>query len=127
MSEFGDLWSEVAAPSLMREFADNVLCTPVGSTERTVAAVVWPEEIVEEQTPTGIKRKHIRWLTVPRTEAVAGSTAFLAGPGIRDAWTVDGVSYVVEAIESQTEVETLLKLVRVATHEETREALRRRN
>jgi hypothetical protein len=126
MSGFSDLWAEVAAPLLTEQFAGEALCTPAGLAQRTVTTIIWPEEVTEEQTARGIKRKHVRRLSVPRTAVAANGGPFLASPGIRDVWSVDGVVYSVDAIESQTDTETVLRLLRVTAHEETKEGLRRR-
>ena len=127
MSEFSDLWTNTAAPLLTEQFADAPLCTPIGLVQRAVTAIVWPEEVVEEQTQHDLKRTHTRRLSVPRTSDAANGGSYLASPGIGDQWTIDSVAYRVDAIESQTEDETVLRLVRLAVHEKARDGLRRRN
>jgi hypothetical protein len=111
----------------MEQFADEASCTPVGSTARTVTAIVWPEEVAEESTERGSKRKHTRRLAVPRTSEAANGGSYLANPAIGDVWTIDSLEYRVDAIESQTEAETFLHVLRVGVHEENRSGLRRRN
>lgn len=127
MSEFDDLWAEIADPLLVEQYAEEVLCTPAGLTQRAVTAIVWPTEIVKEEGQRGVRHKYTKRIGVPRTSQAANGGTFYASPGLHDVWTIDGIGYAVSSIESQTETETVLCLERSATHEETRDGLRRRN
>lgn len=127
MSVFSDLWDQLAAPCLAERFAGSALCTQPGKTERTITVIVWPKELAEQQTQNGLVRKYMRLIGVPRTLRAANGGEFLETPGLDDAWTVEGEDFAVEAIQSQTESETVLQLVKREIHERTREGLRRRN
>ena len=127
MSGFMDLWEEIAAPLLTEQYAGEAICTQPGESQRSVTSTIWPLEVTEEQTQRGVIRKYLRLLGVPRTATSANGGAFVESPGLDDLWNVEGVEYAVEAIESQTDDETVLRLRILATHEETRDGLRRRN
>jgi hypothetical protein len=127
MSAFSDLWNETAAPLLTEQYAGEALCTQPDTLPQSVAATIWPLEITEDRNQRGVIRNHRRLLGVPRTASAANGGGFLENPGIDDVWNIEGVDFSVEAIESRTESETILRLLRVATHEETRDGLRRRN
>ncbi|MFA7254131.1 MAG: hypothetical protein WC107_06290 [Patescibacteria group bacterium] len=111
---------------LSEALASDVPCTPVGGTEISVNVIVRGQSTTTDSGQNGQSRKHLSWLSVPRTSAAAGGGTCLANPAIGDLWTLEGQQYVCEAIESQSAAFSTIRVVREAAHEVTRQGYRLR-
>jgi hypothetical protein len=97
-----------------------------GSPSQEVLAIVGSESIEEKLEVDGIKRRHVREATIPRTAAASGDGSHVEKVLIHDAVRFAGVDYLVDTILSESERITRCKLARLATHEKTRDAYRRK-
>jgi hypothetical protein len=115
-----------AAAQLCDDLADTVGYSPDGVEQVVaVAAIIGQEEVRTTQEQDGIKVKHLRPLSIPRTTAAAGGSNCLPNVAMLGQFTVFGLVYSVEAITSQTASWTRLDVYRLVTREKTRQNYRR--
>jgi len=107
--------------------ADVVTYTPAVGSALDLSIIVGPEQIVEVIEQDGIKRRHTRECSIPATAQAAGGNGFVASPQIHDVFEFNGVSYMVNQILGRTASMTRVAAILLTTHEEVRQALRRRN
>jgi hypothetical protein len=127
MSQFDEDYEAIAAPMLVEQFGDVVSYTPAGSQIFDLSIIVGPEQIEETMEVDGVKRRHVRECSIPVTALAAGGGLFVAEPTIHDVFAFNGVSYMINRILARTASMTRVAAVLLATHEEARQALRRRN
>ena len=125
MSRYDDQFADAAA-QLAADLADVVPYTPVGGDPLAISIIVGPETLVETIEEDGIHRKHVRECSIPATLAAAGGGAFIEEVLIHDTFAFRGLEYMVNRILARTASMTRVSAVRLGVHEETRQALRRR-
>ena len=127
MSNYDEQFAAGAA-QLAYDLADVVSYTPAGGEAPfDMSIIVGPEEIIETMEIDGVKRRHERQCSIPATAAAAGGGVFWDEVTIHDTFTFNGVGYMINRIIARTASITRVAAVRLASHEETRQGLRRRN
>jgi hypothetical protein len=125
MSQLTDHFSD-AAGQLSDDLADLIDYSPAGNVPAVpVSAIVGHEETRAIAEQDGIKSRHVRTITLPRTSAAAGGGPFIADVRLHEQLTIDGMIYTIEAIVSQTASWTRLEAYRSVVREKARQGYRR--
>jgi len=132
MAIFDELYAAGAA-MLMDYLAAEVTYTPAGGAGVTLPAIISMAAVDEADDLDGRRLSEHREVTIPRTAAAAGLDGagaqrnYLAQPATNATVTIDGTSYAVEAIVSQSASFSKLALVRHAAAERSRRGYRLAN
>lgn len=126
MSQLTDHFDSAAA-ALSDDLADVVSYSPDGiAAPITVMAIIGQEESRMITEADGIKVRYSRPVSLPRSAEAAGGGMFLAEVAMVGQFTIFGLTYSVEAINSQTASWTRVDVYRLVTREKTRQSYRRK-
>lgn len=124
MTVHDDLMTEMALPAMFEhQGTAGVTYTPEGGSGVSLTAVLWPEELVEEQYADGTRLLRRRDALISRDPA--GEYGGVASPEVHDTLTIGGELWNVQEFAKQTSEFTILRLTSGPIAERAHPAFRR--
>ena len=113
MSAFDDEFA-TAFPELIDTFGEDVVYTEQGGLPVTVKGISGEMEVTTQDGNEGETTLRVETVMLPRTSTAAGGGNYVAEPRMNATITMDGRSYAIDRVVSQTATATCLQLARRA-------------